>query len=140
MISGIFIDRPRLAIVISVVITLAGILALFSIPVAHYPRITPPEIRVRATYPGANAEVLANSVAAPLEAAVNGVEDMIYMSSTCSNNGQYRAKRVLRGGHRPGHRPGQRAEPGAAGPVLSCPARWWSRGWRCGPAPRTSWG
>ncbi|MCB2227040.1 MAG: multidrug efflux RND transporter permease subunit [Desulfarculaceae bacterium] len=89
MISGVFIDRPRLAIVISVVITLGGILALFSIPVAHYPRITPPEIRVRATYPGANAEVLANSVAAPIEAAVNGVEDMIYMSSTCSNNGQY---------------------------------------------------
>ncbi|MCF8117851.1 MAG: multidrug efflux RND transporter permease subunit [Desulfarculaceae bacterium] len=90
MISGVFIDRPRLAIVIAVVITLGGILALFSIPVAHYPRITPPEIRVGATYPGANAEVLANSVAAPIEAAVNGVENMIYMSSTCSNAGQYR--------------------------------------------------
>jgi hydrophobe/amphiphile efflux-1 (HAE1) family protein len=89
MISRIFIERPRLAIVISVVITMAGILALFSIPVAHYPRITPPEIRVRATYPGANAEVLANSVAAPIEAGVNGVENMLYMSSTCSNNGQY---------------------------------------------------
>lgn len=89
MISRVFIDRPRLAIVISVVITLAGILALFSIPVAHYPRITPPQIRVQAIYPGANAEVLAASVAAPIEAAVNGVEDMIYMSSNCSNNGQY---------------------------------------------------
>jgi hydrophobe/amphiphile efflux-1 (HAE1) family protein len=89
MLSRVFIERPRLAIVISVVITMAGILALFRIPVAHYPRITPPEIRVRATYPGANAEVLAASVAAPIEAAVNGVEDMIYMSSTCSNNGQY---------------------------------------------------
>ncbi len=90
MISGIFIERPRLAMVISVVITLAGILALFSIPVAHYPRITPPQIVVQATYPGANAEVLANSVASPIEAAINGVEDMIYMDSTCSNNGQYR--------------------------------------------------
>ncbi|BEQ16625.1 efflux RND transporter permease subunit [Desulfoferula mesophila] len=89
MISRIFIERPRLAIVISVVIVMAGILALFSVPVAHYPRITPPEIRVRATYPGANAEVLANSVAAPVEAGVNGVENMLYMSSTCSNNGQY---------------------------------------------------
>ncbi|RJX29404.1 MAG: multidrug efflux RND transporter permease subunit [Desulfarculus sp.] len=89
MISRIFIERPRLAIVISVVITMAGVLALFSIPVAHYPRITPPEIRVQATYPGANAEVLANSVAAPIEAGVNGVENMLYMSSTCSNNGQY---------------------------------------------------
>ncbi|MCB2192398.1 MAG: multidrug efflux RND transporter permease subunit [Deltaproteobacteria bacterium] len=89
MLSRTFIERPRLAIVISVVIVMAGVLALFAIPVAHYPRITPPEIRVRATYPGANAEVLANSVAAPLEAGVNGVEDMLYMSSTCSNNGQY---------------------------------------------------
>ncbi len=89
MISHVFIDRPRLAIVISVLITMAGALALFSIPVAHYPRITPPQIRVRASYPGANAEVLAASVAAPIEAAVNGVEDMMYMSSTCSNNGQY---------------------------------------------------
>jgi len=78
-----------LAIVISVVIVMAGVLALFSIPVAHYPRITPPEIRVQATYPGANAEVLANSVASPIEAGVNGVENMLYMSSTCSNNGQY---------------------------------------------------
>ena len=89
MISRVFIERPRLAIVISVVITMAGVLALMRIPVTHYPRITPPEIRVKAVYPGANAQVLANSVAAPIEAAVNGVEDMIYMSSECSNNGQY---------------------------------------------------
>ncbi|MBU4563664.1 MAG: multidrug efflux RND transporter permease subunit [Desulfarculus sp.] len=89
MLSRTFIERPRLAIVISLVIVMAGVLALFSIPVAHYPRITPPEIRVQATYPGANAEVLANSVASPIEAGVNGVENMLYMSSTCSNNGQY---------------------------------------------------
>ncbi len=89
MISRVFIERPRLAIVLSMLIFMAGILALTSIPVAHYPRITPPEIRVGATYPGANAAVLANSVAAPLEAGVNGVEDMIYMTSSCSNNGQY---------------------------------------------------
>ncbi len=89
MISGIFIDRPRLAIVISLVITMGGVLALMRIPVAHYPRITPPEIRVRVHYPGANADVLTNSVAAPIEAAVNGVENMIYMTSTSSNNGQY---------------------------------------------------
>ncbi|MCF8043985.1 MAG: multidrug efflux RND transporter permease subunit [Desulfarculaceae bacterium] len=89
MLSRVFIERPRLAIVISLVIVMAGVLALFSIPVAHYPRITPPEIRVQATYPGANAEVLANSVASPIEAGVNGVENMLYMSSTCSNSGQY---------------------------------------------------
>ena len=89
MISSVFIERPRLAIVLSVLIVMAGVLALFSIPVAHYPRIAPPEVRVRATYPGANAEVLANSVANPIEAAVNGVEGMLYMNSTSSNNGQY---------------------------------------------------
>ena len=89
MISGLFIRRPRLAMVVSIVITLAGLLALFNIPVARYPQITPPEIRVAAVYPGANAEVVADSVAAPLEAEVNGVEKMLYMSSTSSDNGQY---------------------------------------------------
>lgn len=79
MISRIFIERPRLAIVISVIITLAGLLALLNIPVAQYPQITPPEIRVSASYPGANAQVVADSVAAPLEAEINGVENMIYM-------------------------------------------------------------
>ena len=89
MFSQIFIDRPRLAIVVSIIITLAGVLALFNIPVAQYPPISPPEIRVQAAYPGANAEVVADSVAAPLEAEINGVENMLYMSSTCSNNGSY---------------------------------------------------
>ena len=89
MFSQIFIDRPRLAIVVSVILTLAGVLALFNIPVAQYPPISPPEIRVQATYPGASAEVVAGSVAAPLEAEINGVENMLYMSSTSSNNGSY---------------------------------------------------
>ena len=89
MFSRIFIERPRLAIVISILITLAGALALFNIPVAQYPQISPPEIRVSAVYPGASAEVVSDSVAAPLEAEINGVEDMLYMSSTCSNNGTY---------------------------------------------------
>jgi len=89
MFSRIFIERPRLAIVISILITLSGALALFNIPVAQYPQISPPEIRVSAVYPGASAEVVADSVAAPLETEINGVEDMLYMSSTCSNNGSY---------------------------------------------------
>ena len=89
MFSRIFIERPRLAIVISILITLSGTLALFNIPVAQYPQISPPEIRVSAVYPGASAEVVADSVAAPLETEINGVEDMLYMSSTCSNNGSY---------------------------------------------------
>ncbi len=89
MLSRIFIQRPRLALVVSLIITLAGGLALLNIPIAQYPQITPPEIRVTATYPGANAEVVANSVAAPLEAELNGVDDMLYMASTCANNGSY---------------------------------------------------
>ncbi|MBX6747465.1 MAG: efflux RND transporter permease subunit, partial [Acetobacteraceae bacterium] len=90
MFSGLFIDRPKLAIVISVVILLLGLLALAVIPVSQYPNITPPQIRVSATYPGASAEVVANTVAAPIEAQVNGVQDALYLESTSSNNGQYR--------------------------------------------------
>ncbi|MFO7553914.1 MAG: multidrug efflux RND transporter permease subunit [Desulfobacterales bacterium] len=89
MFSQIFIERPRLAVVISIVLTLGGLIALFNIPVAQYPEITPPEIRVTANYPGANARVVADNVAAPIEKEVNGVEKMLYMASSCSNNGQY---------------------------------------------------
>ncbi|MCK4503779.1 MAG: efflux RND transporter permease subunit, partial [Desulfuromonadales bacterium] len=89
MISKIFIDRPRLAVVVAILITLAGLIAMFNIPVAQYPKITPPTLRVSAAYPGANAQVLANSVATTIEAAVNGVEDMLYMSSSSSNSGLY---------------------------------------------------
>jgi len=87
--SRLFINRPRLAAVISIFITLAGLIALLNIPVAQYPEITPPDIRVTAVYPGANAQVLADTVASPIEKEVNGVEDMLYMESTCSNNGTY---------------------------------------------------
>jgi hydrophobe/amphiphile efflux-1 (HAE1) family protein len=89
MLSRIFIDRPRLAMVVSIIITLAGALALMNIPIAQYPQITPPEIRVSTVYPGASAEVVASTVAAPLEAEMNGVDNMLYMSSTCSDNGSY---------------------------------------------------
>lgn len=89
MFSRFFIERPRLAMVISIVITLAGLIAIFNIPVAQYPRILPPMITVSAFYPGANSKVLADSVAAPIEAEVNGVDNMLYMSSKCSNDGSY---------------------------------------------------
>jgi len=90
MISKIFIERPRLAMVVSLVITFAGLLALLNIPVSELPDdIVPPEIQVTAAYPGANAEEVAASVAAPLEAQINGVDDMLYMSSSCTNNGGY---------------------------------------------------
>ena len=90
MFSRFFIERPRFAMVISIVLTLAGAIAVFSLPISLYPEITPPEVTVSATYPGASAEVLASTVGIPLEEEVNGVEDMLYMSSTSENSGSYR--------------------------------------------------
>ena len=89
MFSKFFIDRPRFAIVIAVVLMIAGVISAFSLPVKQYPNVSPPQVQVHATYPGADAEVLANTVAAPLEEAINGVDDMIYMNSTSSSTGQY---------------------------------------------------
>jgi HAE1 family hydrophobic/amphiphilic exporter-1 len=89
MISDVFIDRPRLSIVISVVITLAGLIAITQIPVAQFPDIVPPQVSVTASYPGANAEVVESTVAQPLESQVNGVDNMLYMKSVSTNNGSY---------------------------------------------------
>ncbi len=86
MFSRIFIERPRFAMVISIVLTLAGIISVFSLPIALYPEITPPEIVVSASYPGASAEVIAKTVGIPLEEEINGVEDMLYMSSSSENS------------------------------------------------------
>ena len=84
-----FINRPIFASVLSIIITLAGGIALFTLPIAQYPEITPPTVEVSAIYPGANAQVVADTVAAPIEQQVNGVEDMLYMSSQCTNDGTY---------------------------------------------------
>lgn len=84
-----FIDRPVFAIVIALVILIAGGLSIYGLPIAQYPNITPPTIQVTANYPGADAETLAQSVAIPIEEQVNGAEGMIYMSSTCTNDGRY---------------------------------------------------
>ncbi|TLU71978.1 efflux RND transporter permease subunit [Lichenicoccus roseus] len=89
MISGVFIDRPRLAIVIAIVITLAGVVGLTRIPVAQFPDIVPPQVQVAATYPGASAAVVEASVAQPIEAQVVGVDKMIYMRSVSGNDGSY---------------------------------------------------
>ncbi len=89
MLSKFFIDRPIFATVLSVVITLAGTIALVSLPVAQYPRITPPSVSVSITYPGASAQVVADTVAAPIEQQVTGVPGMLYMKSQMGNDGSY---------------------------------------------------
>ena len=89
MISNYFIERPVAANVIAFMTVILGIVALYSLPVERYPDITPPTIQVSAVYPGANAKVVADTVAAPLEQQVNGVERMIAMSSTSSSTGAY---------------------------------------------------
>src|ERR1700675_2046287 len=89
MISAIFVDRPRLAIVIAVVTTIAGALALYVIPIAQYPDIVPPQVQVTTTYPGANSSVVEESVAQPIEAQVVGVDKMIYMKSVSGDDGSY---------------------------------------------------
>jgi multidrug efflux pump subunit AcrB len=89
MISSIFIDRPRLAIVIAIVVTIAGALAMLRIPVAQLPDIVPPQVTVTANYPGASASVVESAVAQPIEAQVVGVDKMIYMKSVSGNDGSY---------------------------------------------------
>src|SRR5438445_6880138 len=89
MISRFFIDRPIFAAVLSIFITLTGGLALLYLPIAQYPPITPPAVAVTINYPGASAQVVADTVAAPIEQQVNGVEGMLYMSAQMGNDGYY---------------------------------------------------
>lgn len=89
MFSHFFIDRPIFASVISIVITLAGGIAVWTLPIAQYPPVAPPTIQVDCNYPGASAQVVAQTVAAPIEQQVNGVQDMLYMASQSTNDGSY---------------------------------------------------
>ena len=87
MLSHFFIDRPIFATVLSIVIVIVGGVAVVTLPVAQYPDVTPPTVSVTTTYPGASAQVVADTVAAPIEQQVNGVEDMLYMQSRSTNDG-----------------------------------------------------
>src|SRR6185437_1340575 len=88
MLSNFFIRRPIVAIVIAILTVVIGIVSMLSLPIAQYPDIVPPEINVQATYPGADAKTLEQSVATPLEEQMNGVDNMLYMQSVSANNGQ----------------------------------------------------
>lgn len=98
MFSRIFIERPRLAAVVSLILLLAGGISLANLPVAEYPEIAPPTLFVSATYSGASADVVAQTVAMPLENEINGVEDLLYFSSTSSNSGSYSCSVTFRSG------------------------------------------
>jgi HAE1 family hydrophobic/amphiphilic exporter-1 len=89
MFSSFFISRPKFAFVISIVIVITGLIAIVALPVSQYPQLTPPQVNVSAFYPGADADTIADTVAGPLESKINGVEDMIYMSSNSANDGSY---------------------------------------------------
>lgn len=87
--SRIFVNRPRFAVVIAIVMSVVGVVAIKTLPVEQYPEVAPPTVQVSCTYPGANAVDLANTVAIPIESEVNGVEDMLYMTSSCTDSGRY---------------------------------------------------
>jgi multidrug efflux pump len=90
LLAEFFVDRPIFATVISVIIVLAGGVAVFTLPVAQYPEVTPPTVQVTAFYPGANAQTVRDTIAAPIEEQVSGVEGMMYMSSQSTNDGAYK--------------------------------------------------
>ena len=87
--SRTFVERPRFAMVIAIVLSMAGVMAMRNLPIAQYPRVTPPEIQVSYSYPGSNSREVMNTIATPIEDEINGVDDMIYMTSQCSDDGNY---------------------------------------------------
>ncbi len=113
--SAFFIRRPVFAIVIAAVIMLAGIVSIFSLPIAQYPSIAPPAVTITATYPGASAETMANAVTQVIEQQLKGLDHLLYFSSTSSSNGQAVITVTFGGRDQSGHRPGPGAEQAAVG-------------------------
>ena len=115
--SKFFINRPIVAMVISILMVIVGVVAMLSLPISQFPNIVPPEVLVQATYPGADAKTLEQSVATPIEQQVSGVDHMNYMYSTNANNGQMRSDGRLRYRHQSEYRSGPHAasrQPGHA--------------------------
>ena len=110
-ISHFFIDRPIFASVVSIVFVILGAVAYFRLPVAQYPEIAPPVINVTGQYPGASADVVAATVVAPIEEQINGVENMLYMSSNSTADGRFSHLGHLRPRHQSRYRAGAGAEP-----------------------------
>ena len=93
-----FIDRPIFATVVSMIITILGVISLRFLPIAEYPEIAPPTVSIRATYPGASAQIIAETVATPIEQEVNGVDDMLYINSQSTGDGQVTINVVFKPG------------------------------------------
>ena len=100
MFSNFFIKRPIFAIVVSLVIVISGLISMFQLPIEQYPNMAPVQIMVTASYPGADAKTVAETVAAPIETQVNGVDNMIYMTSSASSTGDVYKRQSLKGADR----------------------------------------